>query len=114
MMRTLLLFEAIVYVTTGLWPIIHYNSFQKITGPKTDVWLVIVVGWFITMSSAVLFSCYLGGLSDEGLIVALGTPLILGTSDIYYVFKKVISKVYLIDAALEFIIIVFWFIVLLR
>lgn len=113
LMKTLLLFEATVYAVTGLWPIIHYSSFEKITGPKADVWLVIVVGWFITICSAAMFSSYFGNISREGLVIALGTPVILGTLDVYYVLKKEISKVYLIDAVLEFFFAVCWLFLLL-
>ena len=28
------------YVGSGLWPVLHMRSFEALTGPKTDRWLV--------------------------------------------------------------------------
>jgi hypothetical protein len=28
------------YVGSGLWPVLHIRSFEALTGPKTDRWLV--------------------------------------------------------------------------
>lgn len=32
------------YLVTGLWPIVHFASFEALTGPKRDRWLVRTVG----------------------------------------------------------------------
>ncbi|MEJ7604141.1 MAG: hypothetical protein WKG01_40120 [Kofleriaceae bacterium] len=36
------------YVASGLWPILHYRSFEAVTGPKVDRWLVKTVAGLIT------------------------------------------------------------------
>lgn len=32
------------YLVTGLWPIVHLRSFEAVTGPKPEGWLVKMVG----------------------------------------------------------------------
>ena len=32
--------QAGYYLLTALWPLFHMDSFLKVTGPKTDLWLV--------------------------------------------------------------------------
>ena len=53
-----LLIQAIYYVVTGLWPVIDIASFIRITGPKTDVWLVKMVGLLTVAIAITLFSGY--------------------------------------------------------
>jgi hypothetical protein len=42
--RRLIAFQAAYYLATGLWPLVHLPSFEAVTGPKTDDWLVHMVG----------------------------------------------------------------------
>ena len=32
--------QGALYVVTGVWPLLHMASFEAVTGPKTDDWLV--------------------------------------------------------------------------
>jgi hypothetical protein len=32
--------QSIYYIATGLWPVFNLRSFERVTGPKTDGWLV--------------------------------------------------------------------------
>lgn len=40
-------FQGIYYVASGLWPLLHMRSFEAVTGPKRDKWLVNTVGALI-------------------------------------------------------------------
>ncbi|MFH5804425.1 hypothetical protein ACG2DA_10255, partial [Alienimonas sp. DA493] len=42
--RRLLVGQGLYYVATGVWPLVHIRSFEFVTGPKTDDWLVQTVG----------------------------------------------------------------------
>lgn len=99
------------YLATGVWSIVSIDTFQKVTGPKTDLWLVKTVGVLV---SVIGIGLIVAGIRDkislEIFVVAVGSAAVLTTIDIYYVAKKVISKVYLFDAAAEIILIVCWFI----
>jgi hypothetical protein len=36
--------QGVYYLLTGVWPLPSIGSFQRVTGPKTDLWLVRTVG----------------------------------------------------------------------
>ena len=43
------LIQGLYFLVSGVWPIIHIASFLKITGPKTDLWLVKTVGVLLSV-----------------------------------------------------------------
>lgn len=85
------------------------RSFEIVLGPKTDRWLVRTVAGLLIGNGLVQV-----GSPDtaDGLAQArrlgLGTALTLATIDLVYVPSGRISRVYLIDAALEVAWIVAW------
>ena len=46
--------QSLYFVVTGLWGIVSINTFQKVTGPKVDTWLVRTVSVLIVVIGAVL------------------------------------------------------------
>jgi hypothetical protein len=88
------------FVATGLWPIVHMRSFEAVTGPKTDKWLVKTLGGLI---AAVGGAIVVGGSERARMlpVLAAGAAAALGTADVVYVAKKRISPVYLLDAVVE-------------
>ena len=96
------MFQGLYYFFTGIWPLVSMNSFLTITGPKTDLWLVIVVGLLLAVIGAVLF---VSGLRDrtviEFVLLGTGAAASLAAVDIYFVINKTISPVYLLDAVIE-------------
>ena len=42
--------QAIYYIATGVWSLVGIRSFQAVTGPKIDTWLVKTVGVLVTMT----------------------------------------------------------------
>ena len=42
--RFVALAHACYYLITGVWPLLSIGTFEKVTGPKTDRWLVKTVG----------------------------------------------------------------------
>ena len=36
--------QGLFYFLTGVWALVSIDTFQKVTGPKTDLWLVKTVG----------------------------------------------------------------------
>jgi hypothetical protein len=94
--------QGIFYLGTGLWPIVHYPSFAKATGDKTDVWLVKTVGGLISAIGAAL----LVGAAERRVGTALatlgiGAAVALGGADVIYVSQRRIPRVYLLDALAE-------------
>jgi len=37
----------VYYVVSGAWPLVYIDSFQKVTGRNTDLWLVHTVGLLV-------------------------------------------------------------------
>jgi hypothetical protein len=46
--RELAVTQGVYYVATGIWPLLDIESFERITGPKADRWLVKTVGALVT------------------------------------------------------------------
>jgi hypothetical protein len=44
LVRTFSMGQGIFYALTGFWPLISRRTFEKVTGPKHDFWLVNTVG----------------------------------------------------------------------
>jgi hypothetical protein len=97
------------FALTGIWPLLHYPSFEKITGPKTDVWLVKTVGALVCVTAALLLTAAARReLNLSTLIAGMGSAFALMMVDIIYVGKKVIRPVYLLDAIIEMIVLGIW------
>jgi hypothetical protein len=100
-------FQGIYYVTSGLWPILHMSSFEKVTGPKRDQWLVKTVGALITaIGSTLLFSAAREPESETARNLGISAAMTLIGIDSLYSIRGTIPKIYLLDAAVEAAIVV--------
>lgn len=101
--KTVLLIQGLFYLMTAIWPLVHIRSFEKITGPKQEHWLVYTVAVMILCSSLVFLSAATGPfmVGKEVIILSLSNIIALAGIDIVFVFKRIISKVYLLDALAE-------------
>jgi hypothetical protein len=96
------LVQGVYYLVTGLWPIVDIDSFQSVTGPKTDLWLVRTVGVLVTVIGLVLISAARHRrVTAEVLLLGLGSALALTAIDVIYALSGRISVIYLADAAAE-------------
>jgi hypothetical protein len=90
------------YLATGLWPLFSRRTFEAVTGPKHDFWLVQTFGLLVGVVGAVLCR---GDADPNGRLdrrrLAAGSALALGAADVAFVMRGRISRVYLVDAALE-------------
>ncbi len=109
MLLKVALMQGVYFVATGLWPIIHIQSFQWVTGPKIDLWLVKTVGVLVTVVGAVLISAARRRrITDEIVLLAVGSALGLAAIDLVYALSGRISAIYLADAAVEIGLAVLW------
>ncbi len=111
--RRLALLQGGYYTATGLWPILHMRSFEQVTGPKTDDWLVKTVGGLIAVLGGTLLASGLRDAPSRDLAtVALGSAVALTAVDVIYVAQGRISRIYLLDAAVESALIAGWIVAL--
>ncbi len=102
--------QGIFYIITGIWPLLNMRTFQAVTGPKADRWLVKTVGVLITVIGGVLLLS--GVRQDESPeMTLLGTASAAGLTaiDAVYVARRRISPIYLLDALAEVALIGAWF-----
>lgn len=101
--------QAVYYGLTGVWALVSIRTFMKVTGPKVDVWLVKTVGVLITVIAAVLgLAGRRGKPVPEVPLLAVGSAASLTAIDVYYVARKRISPIYLLDAVGELGLIGLW------
>ena len=90
------------YVLTGLWPILHIHSFEAVSGPKADDWLVRMVGLLAAVIGSTLVAAARRGTHQlEIMLLAAGSALAFAAVDIRYGLSGRISPVYLADAVIE-------------
>lgn len=109
MKDTVALAQGSYFLITGVWPIFSIGTFMMISGPKTDLWLVKTVGAILSVIGAVLLTAALrSAVTTELALLATASAAALTAVDVIYVTKKVIAPVYLLDAAAEVALIVWW------
>jgi hypothetical protein len=90
------------YAATGLWAVVDIDSFEAVTGPKIDKWLVKTVGVLVmVIGRAFGLAGWRGRVTPEARALALRSALGLGGIDGTYDTKGTIPPVYLLDAAAE-------------
>lgn len=98
------------FATTGIWPLLNYRSFEKVTGPKRDDWLVKTVGVMIAcIGTTLVLSASRNIQNDETGFLALSSALGLIGVDLYFSGTGRISKIYLLDAVIEAAFAAAWF-----
>ena len=108
-LHLLSLAQGLFYFITGVWPLVSIGSFQKITGPKTDLWLVKTAGILISVIGVVLLvASFRRHQGPEMALLAVGSAAGLTGIDVVYVAKKRISPIYLLDALVELGLIGWW------
>ena len=90
------------YIVTGLWPLVSMKSFEAVTGPKVDKWLVQMVGALAATIGTSLFAARERG-EAEGALVLLATMSALSFAgiDVVHSTRRRISPIYLGDAVIE-------------
>src|SRR3954454_18644356 len=91
--------QSAYFLLTGVWPLVHLRSFVAVTGPKVDLWLVKTVGVLVTVVGLVIgVAAYRQNVTPEIALLTAGSAAALGAVDVMYVLKRVIAKIYLLDA----------------
>src|SRR3954466_388311 len=109
--RSISSIQGIYFLVTGLWPLLSIETFQLVTGRKTDHlvtgregdhWLVNTVGVLvIAIGITLLFAAWRGRFTAEVVILGVAGAIGLIGIDVVYVARGTISAVYLVDAVVE-------------
>jgi hypothetical protein len=93
---------AVYYLVTGAWPIVHMRSFEAVTGPKVDRWLVKMVGALAVANGVtMMFGLRRTPPSSDMLALGVSSAVAFSVIDVTYVARRCISPIYLADAAVE-------------
>lgn len=116
--RSLLWAQGLYYLATGIWPLVSIETFQMVTGRKTDHlvtgleadhWLVMTVGVLVIASGGTLaFAAWRRTCIAEMIFLAVASAIGLTAIDVIYVARQTISPIYLADAVVEVILIALW------
>jgi hypothetical protein len=102
LLRMLFFANGIYYLVTGLWPLLHISSFMFVTGPKTDLWLVKMVGLLAASTGVCLLYSFRQKEYPKAIVLlAILNALSFMAIDVYYVLAGAIRPVYLLDAVPE-------------
>lgn len=102
LLRLVLLGQAGYYLVTAVWPWVHLDSFEAVTGEKTDDWLVRTVGALIgVVALAIGTAAWRRERSAAVLVLAIGSAAVLGLVEAGYAAIGRISPIYFADAAVE-------------
>jgi hypothetical protein len=104
-------FQGVYFAATGVWSLVSIETFMLVTGRKTDVWLVKTVGALvIAIGATLLFAARRARITDETRFLAVACAVALAAIELVYVLLRTISPIYLLDAILEAVIAIAWFV----
>lgn len=93
---------AAYYLVTGAWPLLSMRSFEAVTGPKREHWLVNTVAALVLANGITLAAgARRERLAQEVEILATASALAFTAIDVTYVLRRRIRPIYLGDAAIE-------------
>jgi hypothetical protein len=99
--------HAAYLLATGIWPLLHRSSFEAVTGPKEDFWLVRTVGGLAAATGATLaVSVLRGRRSPEAVALALTSGVVFGLADLRA--SRTESLTYLGDVVAQLVFLPAW------
>jgi hypothetical protein len=99
--------QGVYFLATGVWPLISMRTFEAVTGPKVDRWLVKTVGVLVAVIGASLLADARRP-SRGSRVLGVGSAAALGGVDAVYSLRGRISKIYLLDAVVEAVLVALW------
>lgn len=100
--RTALAIQGLYYVGTGVWPLVDMPSFEAVTGPKTEHWLVHMVGALVAaVGLALLVGARRVVPTAETIVLAVAAAAAFAGIDVVYTRNGTIRDIYLADAVAQ-------------
>ncbi len=109
--------QGLYFLATGVWPLVSIETFQAVTGPKSDNWtgreadhwlVNTVAALVIAVALPLLVAAWRRRVGLEVLVLAVGGAVALTAIDVVYAARGVIAPIYLADAAAEVVLLVGW------
>jgi hypothetical protein len=106
-MRAVLILQGMYYLITGIWPLVSMTTFEAVTGPKTDDWLVQTVGVLAAVIGATLLTgAWRRQPSLETITLSVLSILGFVAVDVVFVLRGTIGPIYLADAVIQAILLI--------
>jgi hypothetical protein len=100
--RNVLAVQGAYYLVTGVAPFVSRRWFERVTGPKTEWWLVQTAGALVGVAGAGLTCAVIRErVTPEVVGMAVGWALSLTLVDVVHVARRRIAPSYLLDACVE-------------
>lgn len=100
--------HALYLLATGVWPLLHRGSFERVTGKKDEFWLVRTVGGLAaTTGVSLAVSVIKGSKRTETVALALGSSIVFGLADAHAAHAQ--SRLYLGDVVVQLGCLPAWF-----
>ena len=101
--------QGFYYVVAGIWPVVSIRTFEAISGPKTDDWLVQTMGLLIAVIGGILLAAgFRRAMTLEIGLLAAGSAAALGGAGSFFALRRVIWPIYLVDGFIELVLIALW------
>ena len=110
--------QGIYFLVTGVWPIVSVKTFEMVTGKKTDHlvtgregdhWMLNTISaLFIAIAIVLLAAAWRRRITIDAALLAIASALALTVIDVVYVARGTIRPIYLLDAAIEVVLIAIW------
>lgn len=103
------LVQGIYYALTGVWALVDIDSFQAVTGPKTDLWLVKTFGMLVAaFGAALVLLAMRRRVTGEAAWLAASVAVAIAISESYFAIRGQIWAIYLVDALIEAVLVAGW------
>lgn len=100
-LRRVAALQAAYYATAGALPILAYRTFERITGPKREPWLVKTVA-LLTVAVAAVLAADPSATQPQTRRLGIATAAAYALVDTWYAgVRRRIRPVYLLDAVVE-------------
>ena len=107
--RDVALAQAAYYGVTAVWPLVSRRSFEKVTGGKTDWWLVETFSLtLLPIGAALGLAAARDRVTPEIELLGAGAAGVLAGTDVAIALRRLGRPTYLIDAAASGAIVAGW------
>ena len=107
--RHVALAQGLYYGATGVWPLLSRRTFEAVTGPKDDWWLVETFSLtLLPIAAALAAAAARDRVTPEIGLLGAGAAGVLAGTDVAIALRRVGRPSYLVDAAASAAILAGW------